>query len=1407
MFAALRKKDVSAVRSMLHIVDPGPTKRSSEAATTGSGSFGSLSRNKSRKLRVDPNERDEQGNCPIHVAVASGSADLLHALLQCPSLNINAQDLESGYTALHRCLYNGDINLALAILQERSDVDVHLKDKEGLSCFDLLMLGTQEESTYMIQDWHQGRDNGHCLSAAWKQSSGRKTATDTITYEDDEADETSLTAVDQGTTRVREKHQLAPSISLWTWGSNSNFILSHPHHQNLGFPTLVTLPETATIRSIAFSKYHTAVLTSDGLYMNGFGRAGRLGLGNEETAITARKVEGIRKIRSVALGSDHTVALTSTGSVWTWGSNRYGQLGYSTDQIANGHGCQLTPKEVMAFPKRMELVAAAASKFHTAVVSSAGTIYTWGLNIGQLGYLAPPGSIQATPMKVTAFPTQDIVCITATNRSTAILTHSREVYVFSSFSHQRVIFPFHYPSKLKFHRPRWAGSPSIVKLVSGNHMLAAVSTWGDVFLWAPPEPNFGSSSSTSAGGAIKDDRPEDLFFARPTPEMIYQTTYFPQSRPRRVWHGRYTYQYAVDVAIGIDSSLLIATASRHAYVGTRQNISARAVSRREEDVRYYQFNRIPFLQHIEKVIASSSGGYGAMRVDPRPWIDKGELAVQALQKDLQDVLRNLNPDMGLAEVDREPWSDLVLLTSDGNALRAHRAILLARLPILHAIFEEFQAADKSEVVSDLGFVLRRAADHETYELIMKYHSATVKRLLELLYTAHLWTPWEYNRIYPKASVASDEAAFAEAVYREFTFLTNMLHSDALSASSDPEGHVYGTQMSKIYARKGIFDDITDVILELSDQELRLHQIFLGRSPFFEALLSSRWTLRYRDKRAVISMPHLRGEVVVPVIRWLYGAQEIREVKRDLEFTIEVLAVADELMLDTVKQQCGNILAGSLTAWNVVDILEIAITYSVPSLREACLDFVGLNLETILESTLSSLEATDVVNAIQQHVKQMASRRRESVIADYARVKTVVAQSEMERKRLRREHFEKHQYEDTHVTNQGSEAREEEKEDWEDDHEEIFSLDMGASCSGPELPDEQVHVEIVENKKTLSSKKRKDKGWVKFELRDRNLPSTTPATPPFPPARSPQPLVNRQESLSAKDVSVPWNGSRRESTPSFREILEEEKGMGSMIDKDLNTLSVQMTNSRHFTPHAPPGPSSAQVPVPPSVIRKVPSLLGDQSHPGNSWRPPVMSPKGHIPASSPTKLRRPPARQAASPSQSSPAPFPVDVKPKMSQKERRKSARDAKAIPPASASPNNTSNPWGTPVSTPKAAWNSPSKGAPELKSLAQIQVEESQHASPSLKPLKAKHRDTASPWHIANPVLPPTALRPPTLSTQPTLQSIQAEEQRQAELLRRKSGKPIDKIQKEEEAIKALASFYEMTKGIGTGEWIVVRRG
>ncbi|NPC84008.1 RTX toxin, partial [Pyxidicoccus fallax] len=138
---------------------------------------------------------------------------------------------------------------------------------------------------------------------------------------------------------------------------------------------------------------HTCALLHDGTVRCwGSGASGRLGYGNTETVgdnePAASKgpvpLPATEKVVQLALGSGHTCALLSSGSVRCWGLNNQGQLGY-------GHTRNIGDDEAVASVGHVNLgtraVRITAGDSHTCALLNTGRVRCWGHGAnGRLGY-------------------------------------------------------------------------------------------------------------------------------------------------------------------------------------------------------------------------------------------------------------------------------------------------------------------------------------------------------------------------------------------------------------------------------------------------------------------------------------------------------------------------------------------------------------------------------------------------------------------------------------------------------------------------------------------------------------------------------------------------------------------------------------------------------------------------------------------------------------------------------------------------------------------------------------------------------------------------------------------------------------------------------------------------------------
>lgn len=285
------------------------------------------------------------------------------------------------------------------------------------------------------------------------------------------------------------------STEVFSWGSGVNYQLGtgNAHLQRL--PCKVDSLHGSLIKSVSASKFHSVAVSASGeVYTWGFGRGGRLGHpdfdihSGQAAVITPRLVTsglGSYRVRAVAAAKHHTVIATESGDVFTWGSNREGQLGYTSVDT------QPTPRRVSSL--RAKVISVAAANKHTAVVSGSGEVFTWGCNKeGQLGYGTSNSASNYTPRTVEYLKGKNFIGVSAAKYHTVLLGADGEVYTWGHrlVTPRRVIIARNVrkggATPLKFYRKERL---RVVAIAAGMVHSMALTDDGALFYWISSDPD------------------------------------------------------------------------------------------------------------------------------------------------------------------------------------------------------------------------------------------------------------------------------------------------------------------------------------------------------------------------------------------------------------------------------------------------------------------------------------------------------------------------------------------------------------------------------------------------------------------------------------------------------------------------------------------------------------------------------------------------------------------------------------------------------------------------------------------------------------------------------------------------------------------------------------------------------
>jgi uncharacterized repeat protein (TIGR02543 family) len=177
---------------------------------------------------------------------------------------------------------------------------------------------------------------------------------------------------------------------------------------------------------------HSLVVTATGqVYAWGNNDFGQLGDGSTidrttPTLISFNELQSGERIKSVKAGSSHSIAVTTSGRVYSWGRNTYGQLGNGT------YIQQTTPTLISVTGYYNNPIQSVATGYiHSLALSSNGEVYAWGYNSdGSVG----KGSNSTVPNPTLInfdglLNGEKIKSIEASERTSVAVTTSGRVYV------------------------------------------------------------------------------------------------------------------------------------------------------------------------------------------------------------------------------------------------------------------------------------------------------------------------------------------------------------------------------------------------------------------------------------------------------------------------------------------------------------------------------------------------------------------------------------------------------------------------------------------------------------------------------------------------------------------------------------------------------------------------------------------------------------------------------------------------------------------------------------------------------------------------------------------------------------------------------------------------------------------
>ncbi|XP_064418774.1 probable E3 ubiquitin-protein ligase HERC4 isoform X2 [Latimeria chalumnae] len=215
--------------------------------------------------------------------------------------------------------------------------------------------------------------------------------------------------------------------TVYTCGCNDLGQLGHEKARKK--PEQVGALDAQTVVAVSCGEAHTLALNDKGqVFAWGLSTDGQLGLpGTDECIRVPRTIKSLSEVQivQVACGHYHSLALSKGSQIYTWGQNKYGQLG-----LGHEYKSQTSPqliKSLLAIPVGQ----IAAGGAHSFALTLSGAIFGWGRNnFGQLGL--NDENDRYAPALLKSLRSQKVVHVSCGEDHTAVLTKEGGVFTFGA---------------------------------------------------------------------------------------------------------------------------------------------------------------------------------------------------------------------------------------------------------------------------------------------------------------------------------------------------------------------------------------------------------------------------------------------------------------------------------------------------------------------------------------------------------------------------------------------------------------------------------------------------------------------------------------------------------------------------------------------------------------------------------------------------------------------------------------------------------------------------------------------------------------------------------------------------------------------------------------------------------------
>jgi hypothetical protein len=325
--------------------------------------------------------------------------------------------------------------------------------------------------------------------------------------------------------------------------------------------------------------------------------------------------------------------------------------------------------------------------------------------------------------------------------------------------------------------------------------------------------------------------------------------------------------------------------------------------------------------------------------------------------------------------------DMEICSSSNPELRLpiHTWALAARSSVLREVLAD--PAKLNDIADNTAFTITKE-DGRTLLTLIGVDIHTVLSVLVFVYQDSLIPVWKYTRDKPS------HAYRFRQVRTELMKIATAINLPKLEAAARLQTAVEPSldQDFQLAMADPLFFHDGDVILELDDEEVYAHSAILcQRCPFFKGMFYGRsrgqWLAGRRQGLDAsgpirVDLKHMKPETFHYVMASIYGDVGSRifdnvtatDMDEFSELVLDVMGAANELMLDRLSQICQSLIGKFVTTRNISLLLNEISPCSVTDFKDTGLEYICLQLESMLENHLLDNLDDDLLMELDEAVR-------------------------------------------------------------------------------------------------------------------------------------------------------------------------------------------------------------------------------------------------------------------------------------------------------------------------------------------------------------------------------------------------------------------------------------------------------